>query len=76
MEENREMWSQEEKRGEKMIMEIDVIAQVTALRISELLRTINGKQRGYSTKLNRQKKKSTCAASGIFAQLLQGSPAD
>lgn len=57
MEENREMWSQEEKRGEKMIMEIDVIAQVTALRISELLRTINGKQRGYSTKLNRQKKK-------------------
>lgn len=43
MEENREMWTQEEKRGEKMVMEIDMITQVTALRVSELLRTINGK---------------------------------
>lgn len=41
MEESKEMWTQE-KGEEKTIMEIDVIAQVTALRVSELLRTVNG----------------------------------
>ena len=52
MEENREMWTQEEKRGEKIITEIDVIAQVTALRVSELLRTVNGKTEGILNKIN------------------------
>lgn len=45
------MWTQE-KGEEKMIMEIDVIAQVTALRVSELLRTVNGKTERILNKFN------------------------
>lgn len=51
MEESKEMWTQE-KGEEKTIMEIDVIAQVTALRVSELLRTVNGKTERILNKIN------------------------
>lgn len=51
MEENRETQTQE-KGGKRTIMEIDVIAQVTALRVSELLRTVNGKTERILKKIN------------------------
>lgn len=57
MEESKEMCTQE-KGEEKTIMEIDVIAQVTVLRVSELLRTVNGKTERILNKINQEKEKA------------------
>jgi len=51
MEENRELRTQE-KRGEKMTMEIDMTAQVTALKVSGLPRTVNDKTEKILQKIN------------------------